>query len=279
MEYKYLFHEISEQRRSEIAQMSVSEANKKIASLDQEWTGNCRTGIQQAQKSGDTAFKNQKAGAYNQLLFKIGDALDRIQEKDYISQTKTGAAQDFNSYMDCLSMVILFICTLGFFVGGALGVALSYVVAAIAKYGTILILKLVPGIAPAFENASEQVYILFFPVFLILLLFTVLLIIGIVTENGGAVGKKKKLEDQLSKIRGRFSGLEREHQIYGLIVELAELCKTYARDKGSAGNLRKLSWQDATNVTDQIIQYFRPVRNGYDDAMKTLVDLYKQGGR
>ncbi len=248
MEYKYLFHEISEQRRSEIAQMSVSEANKKIASLDQEWTGNCRTGIQQAQKSGDTAFKNQKAGAYNQLLFKIGDALDRIQEKDYISQTKTG-------------------------------VALSYVVAAIAKYGTILILKLVPGIAPAFENASEQVYILFFPVFLILLLFTVLLIIGIVTENGGAVGKKKKLEDQLSKIRGRFSGLEREHQIYGLIVELAELCKTYARDKGSAGNLRKLSWQDATNVTDQIIQYFRPVRNGYDDAMKTLVDLYKQGGR
>ncbi len=220
MEYKYLFHEISEQRRSEIAQMSVSEANKKIASLDQEWTGNCRTGIQQAQKSGDTAFKNQKAG-----------------------------------------------------------VALSYVVAAIAKYGTILILKLVPGIAPAFENASEQVYILFFPVFLILLLFTVLLIIGIVTENGGAVGKKKKLEDQLSKIRGRFSGLEREHQIYGLIVELAELCKTYARDKGSAGNLRKLSWQDATNVTDQIIQYFRPVRNGYDDAMKTLVDLYKQGGR
>ena len=220
MEYKYLFHEISEQRRSEIAQMSVSEANKKIASLDQEWTGNCRTGIQQAQKSGDTAFKNQKAG-----------------------------------------------------------VALSYAVAAIAKYGTILILKLVPGIAPAFENASEQVYILFFPVFLILLLFTVLLIIGIVTENVGAVGKKKKLEDQLSKIRGRFSGLEREHQIYGLIVELAELCKTYARDKGSAGNLRKLSWQDATNVTDQIIQYFRPVRNGYDDAMKTLVDLYKQGGR
>ena len=151
----------------------------------------------------------------------------------------------------CIALIILgLVAKVGFIMTLILSAIIVSVLAAISMYGFALVLKLIPAVAPAFENAHEYVAVLCFPVFLILLIATIANVPSVI-KNIKAIGKKRKMRAKAENIRKN------------LLNKAWEANEAW---KDGSDGLTKYSAEEATEIIKQVREYFTYLCDGYDSA-------------
>lgn len=164
----------------------------------------------------------------------------------------------------CIGIIILCLAGgLGFIGSVIAGVVIAAILAWVSAFGMELFLKLVPAVAPAFEQANEYIGILLFPLLLILILVTVVMVPSAFTHFK-AIGKKSKMRAKLDEIRRNLIKEAWGRTIYGVVMETADVCEA------GTGSISKYNDKEAAEIIKRIREYFGPLCEDYDKARNAV---------
>lgn len=155
-----------------------------------------------------------------------------------------------------VAIIFLVQCGLGLIWGTVIGVVGVGVLGMLSQYGFGLVIKLIPSIAPTFENAQPGVTMLCFPVYVILVIVTLFLVLGTLAAHLQVIGKKGKLKKLRAQIAASLPALEEEFSAYGMIMDLTDICEAGVRWEGEDKNLTKYTREQVISMTDRIRRSF-----------------------
>lgn len=164
----------------------------------------------------------------------------------------------------CIGIIIVCLSAGAGFIGSVIaGVLITGVLAGGSAFGMGLFLKVVPAVAPAFEQADEYISVLFFPLLVILVIATVAMVPP-AFKNLKAVGKGAKMRARLEEIRRNLIKVSWERTIFGVILETADVCED------GSGSLTKYSEKEAAEIIKRVREYFTPLCEDFDSAKNAV---------